>query len=173
MQVKSSAKMVVLDKLLIRLCKQQSHKCLVYSQFTMMLDILEEFCKLRGYRYFRLDGSTALARRKYEMTQFNKTDDTHHIYLISTRAGGLGLNLQAADTVIMYDSDWNPQVDRQAQDRVHRIGQTRAVQIYRLIARGSCEERMLYFAQHKMLLGELVLRDDGTEIDETSMSEFA
>eukprot|EP00698_Gefionella_okellyi_P011980 TRINITY_DN3200_c0_g1_i1.p1 TRINITY_DN3200_c0_g1~~TRINITY_DN3200_c0_g1_i1.p1 ORF type:complete len:1376 (-),score=314.16 TRINITY_DN3200_c0_g1_i1:537-4664(-) len=162
--VRASGKMIVLDKLIARLL-EEGRRCLVYSQFTAMLDILEDYCKWRGHRYLRLDGSTALARRRYEVALFNKESSTHNVYLISTRAGGLGINLQTADTVIMYDSDWNPQVDKQAQDRVHRIGQTKPVSIYRLVCKGTCEERILHFAQHKLLLGELVLRDDGTEID--------
>eukprot|EP00698_Gefionella_okellyi_P018344 TRINITY_DN5489_c0_g1_i1.p1 TRINITY_DN5489_c0_g1~~TRINITY_DN5489_c0_g1_i1.p1 ORF type:complete len:1058 (-),score=201.19 TRINITY_DN5489_c0_g1_i1:134-3307(-) len=159
----SSGKMVVLDKLLTRL-RKEGHKCLIYSQFTIMLDLLEEFCIVRGYKHLRLDGSTAVARRRYELSLFSKPDSAHFVYLVSTKAGAVGLNLQAADTVIMFDSDWNPQNDRQAQDRVHRIGQKRPVNVYRLIAKGTCEERILHFAKSKQLLGELVLQDDGEDI---------
>ncbi|KAJ4459900.1 putative SWI/SNF chromatin-remodeling complex subunit snf22 [Paratrimastix pyriformis] len=141
-----------------------AHRCLIYSQFTMMLDVLEEYCRWRGWKYLRLDGAIGAGRRRYELAQFAQPNSNYFIYLLSTRAGGLGLNLQSADTCVIYDSDWNPQVDRQAQDRVHRLGQNRPVTVYRLVSQGTCEERILHVAQRKALLGAYVLRDnDGVE----------
>jgi superfamily II DNA or RNA helicase len=111
----TSGKMQVLDKLLEKL-KRGDHRVLCFSNFTHMLDILEDFCRARGYKYLRLDGSTNRVLRKFDIARFNANRDIF-IYLISTRAGGLGINLATADTVIHYDSDFNPQVDLQAQVR--------------------------------------------------------
>jgi SNF2 family DNA or RNA helicase len=108
--------MQVLDKLLTKL-KKEGHRVLLFSLFTQMLDILEEYCRHRGWSYVRLDGSTNRVRRAIDIRRYNAADSQIFIYLISTRAGGLGINLHTADTVIHYDSDFNPQVDLQAQDR--------------------------------------------------------
>jgi SNF2 family DNA or RNA helicase len=105
---------------------------LVFSQMKQVLDMLEDFLQLRGLRYLRLDGTTKADTRGDLLQQFNKTQD-FDVFILSTRAGGLGLNLQTADTVVIYDSDWNPQMDLQAQDRAHRIGQQNEVRVYRLI----------------------------------------
>ena len=160
--IMSSSKMIVLDKLLARL-KPDGHKVLIFSQFTKMLDLLEEYCRFRGHRYLRLDGGTTAARRQYEVNLFNKETSTYFVYLISTRAGGLGITLTAADTVILYDSDWNPTADLQAQDRAHRIGQTKPVRVYRLLTRGTVEERILQRAEQKLFVNAIVMRDDGTD----------
>ena len=154
--------MIVLDKLLARL-KPDGHKVLIFSQFTRMLDILEDYCRYRDHRYLRLDGSTSAARRQYEVNLFNKESSTYFVYLISTRAGGLGITLTAADTVILYDSDWNPTADLQAQDRAHRIGQTKPVKVYRLLTRGTVEERILQRAEQKLFVNAIVMRDDGAD----------
>ena len=119
------------------------HKVLIFSQFTMMLDMLEEFCEARGHAHLRLDGSTSLSRRRYETALFNKPDGRHFVYLCSTRAGGLGINLQSADTVILADPDWNPTYDQQAQDRAHRLGQKRPVTVIRMCHANSVEELSL------------------------------
>lgn len=105
-----------------------------------MLDILEDYLIMRGYRYARLDGSTGRARRNLQMKMFNKPESETFIFLLSTRAGGLGINLTAADTVIFYDSDLNPQVDIQAMARAHRIGQKKIVKVYRLVIKDTVEE---------------------------------
>ncbi|CAM9934958.1 unnamed protein product, partial [Choristocarpus tenellus] len=123
--------------------KFAGHRCLIFSQFTSMLDILEEYCTGRGYEYVRLDGETNRVQRRLDIRRFNAPGSPLFLFLISTRAGGLGINLATADTVILYDSDWNPQVDLQAMERAHRIGQTKPVRIYRLVCRGSVEERMV------------------------------
>ena len=159
--VASSGKMTVLDKLLTKL-QAEAHKCLIFSQFTTMLDILQDYLDWKGHGYFRLDGSTTPARRRWFMSQFQKPDSANvhkFIFLISTKAGGLGLNLQAADTVILYDSDWNPTNDKQAMDRVHRMGQKRPVTVYRFVSSGTCEERILHAATQKMSMSMKVLED--------------
>ena len=115
-----------------------------------------------GHGFMRLDGSTCLARRKYEIAQFNSKRGDQFVYLLSTRAGALGITLTGADTVIMYDSDWNPTWDRQAHDRVHRIGQDKEVTIYQLLCKDTVEQRIFQRAAQKTSLNELVLRDDTT-----------
>merc|ERR1719272_1000128 len=112
-----------------------------------MLDIFEDFLNLRGYRYVRLDGSSSRTQRTLDLRVFNKEGSEVFIFLMSTRAGGLGINAQSADTVILMDSDWNPQVDLQAMARVHRIGQTKVVHVYRLVSSGTMEERIVQRAQ--------------------------
>ena len=100
---------------------------MIFSGFTTMLDILEDYCCFRGHNYCRLDGSTDLETREKSIEEFTAPDSDKHIFLISTRAGGLGLNLMSANIVVLYDSDWNPQIDLQAMDRAHRIGQKKVV----------------------------------------------
>lgn len=124
-----------------------------------MLDIMEDYCNFVGHAYMRLDGGTCLARRKYEISLFNSGRGGQFLYLLSTRAGALGITLTGADTVIMYDSDWNPTWDKQAHDRVHRIGQTKPVTVYQLLCQETVEERVFMRAQQKISLNEMVLRD--------------
>ena len=119
--VTNSSKMVFLDKLLIKV-QTKSEKCILFSCFTTMLDILEDYCNMRGYKYCRLDGSTELEDRETQINDFQSESSDKLIFLISTRAGGLGINLTAANHVVLYDSDFNPQIDLQAMDRAHRIG---------------------------------------------------
>ena len=133
------------------------HAVLIFSQFSMMLDVLEEFCDARGFAHLRLDGSTSLARRRYETALFNKKDGRHFVYLCSTRAGGLGINLQSADTVILADPDWNPTYDQQAMDRAHRLGQQRPVTVIRMCHASSVEEGILAVAARKASLAAAVL----------------
>ena len=114
-------KMRFLDKLLER-TTEAGEQTLIFSQFTMTLDVLEDFCELRGIAYCRLDGSTSLEDRDEQIEIFTQKNSEAEVFLISTRAGGLGLNLMSANHVVLYDSDWNPQVDLQAMDRAHRIG---------------------------------------------------
>jgi len=151
-----SSKLQVLDKLLERL-KEGGHRVLLFSCFTAVLDLLEVYCGYRGHRALRLDGSTSRIRRKIDIQRFNDDPNSpYFIYLISNRAGGLGINLQSADTVIHFDTDWNPQSDLQAQARAHRIGQTKMVKIYRLISKHTVEERILFRSQQKLYLDAVV-----------------
>ena len=165
-----SGKLRMLDRMLPML-HEDGHRVLIFSQFTSMLDILEEYCDSRGWSYLRLDGSTNRVQRRLDVRRFNAPRSNIFLFLISTRAGGLGLNLASADTVILYDSDWNPQVDLQAMERAHRIGQTKPVRVYRLICRGSVEERMLLRAEKKLFLNAMVAEaseDDNLEETEES-----
>lgn len=142
-----SGKLATLDKLLEKL-KSENHRCLVYFQMTKMIDLFEEYISYKQYKYLRLDGSSKISERR-DMVQDWQTRPEIFIFLLSTRAGGLGINLTAADTVIFYDSDWNPTVDQQAMDRAHRLGQTKQVTVYRLITRNTIEERILQRAKQK------------------------
>lgn len=156
-------KLQTLDILLSRL-KREKHRCLIFTQMTKMLDILELFLNYHGYTYVRLDGTTQIVQRQMLMDRFN-SDEKIFVFILSTRAGGIGVNLTGADTVIFYDSDWNPTMDAQAQDRCHRIGQTKDVHIYRLISKNTVEENILKKANQKRLLGDLTI--DGGSFDVT------
>ncbi|GJQ68007.1 hypothetical protein Trydic_g10656 [Trypoxylus dichotomus] len=145
--VTDSGKLSVLDSLLKKL-KEGGHRVLIYSQMTKMIDLLEEYMWHRHHKYMRLDGSSKISERRDMVADFQARTDIF-VFLLSTRAGGLGINLTAADTVIFYDSDWNPTVDQQAMDRAHRLGQTKQVTVYRLICKGSIEERILQRAREK------------------------
>lgn len=155
--VQSSGKMILLDKLLARL-RQTGHRVLIFSQMVRMLDILSDYLYLRGYAHQRLDGTVGSEDRRHAMEHFNAPDSADFCFLLSTRAGGLGINLATADTVIIFDSDWNPQNDLQAEARAHRIGQTAPVNIYRLITRDSVEEQVLEAAKAKLVLDHLVIQ---------------
>ncbi|XP_052532933.1 lymphoid-specific helicase isoform X2 [Tympanuchus pallidicinctus] len=153
--VKNSGKFLLLDRMLPEL-KKRGHKVLMFSQMTMMLDILMDYCYLRGFKFSRLDGSMSYADREENMHQFNN-DPEVFLFLVSTRAGGLGINLTAADTVIIYDSDWNPQSDLQAQDRCHRIGQTKPVVVYRLVTANTIDQKIVERAAAKRKLEKLII----------------
>lgn len=153
--VRSSGKLLVLDAMLAKL-KKHGHKVLLFSTMTMILDIIEDYLSLRDYKYVRLDGSTKLVDRKENIHNFN-TNPEIFLFLISTRAGGIGLNLVGADTVIIYDCDWNPQADIQAMARCHRIGQTRPVVIYKLCTKGTIDEAIISRADAKRLLEKVVI----------------
>ncbi|KAJ0985563.1 hypothetical protein J5N97_003919 [Dioscorea zingiberensis] len=142
---------------LLRRLKSEGHRALIFTQMTKMLDILEAFINLYGYTYMRLDGSTQPEERQTLMQRFN-TNPKFFLFILSTRSGGVGINLVGADTVIFYDSDWNPAMDQQAQDRCHRIGQTREVHIYRLISESTIEENILKKANQKRALDDLVIQ---------------
>lgn len=131
--IPTSGKMVLIDKLLPKLQKE-NHRVLIFSQMVKMIDIIDEYCEYRGYPCERLDGRISGNERQKAIDRFN-TDKKSFVFLLSTRAGGVGINLTAADTVIIFDSDWNPQNDVQAMARCHRIGQQKSVTIYRLITR--------------------------------------
>ncbi|CAB3367449.1 Hypothetical predicted protein [Cloeon dipterum] len=148
-------KLQVLDKLLREL-KSGGHRVLLFTQMTRMLDVLESFLNYHGYIYLRLDGTTKVDQRMVLMERFNN-DKRIFAFILSTRSGGVGVNLTGADTVIFYDSDWNPTMDAQAQDRCHRIGQTRDVHIYRLVSEMTVEENILKKANQKRLLGDLAI----------------
>ncbi|ETV92879.1 hypothetical protein, variant [Aphanomyces invadans] len=150
-------KLQQLDRLL-RDLKRDGHRCLIFSQMSSMLNILEIFLNVHGHTYFRLDGSTPVEQRQRLMDKFNG-DSKVFCFILSTRSGGLGINLTGADTVIFYDSDWNPAMDAQAQDRAHRIGQTRDVHIYRMVSEHTVEENILKKAQQKRQLDFLVLSE--------------
>lgn len=141
---------------LLKTLQNQGHRCLIFTQMSRMLDILEKFLNLHGYTYVRLDGSTKVQDRQKFVDRFN-LDERIFAFISSTRSGGLGLNLTGADTVIFYDTDWNPAMDKQAQDRCHRIGQTRSVHIYRLISSYTIEENILKKALQKLHLDQLIM----------------
>jgi SWI/SNF-related matrix-associated actin-dependent regulator of chromatin subfamily A member 5 len=131
--IENSGKMIVLDRLLKKLYDEKGHRVLIFSQMTNLLDILQDYCSLRDYPHCRIDGSTDMTSREEQIEDFMSETSNKFVFLLSTRAGGLGINLTSADTVIIYDSDWNPQMDLQAMDRAHRIGQKNKVNVYRLI----------------------------------------
>merc|ERR1712173_368839 len=120
-------------------------------QFVIVLDILEQYLRIRGHKYLRLDGSTPVTERQIMIDQYN-TDDSIFIFILSTRAGGLGINLTAANTVILHDLDFNPRNDKQAEDRCHRVGQTRPVRVIRFISEETIEEGIYTIAQEKLRL---------------------
>lgn len=153
--VNCSGKMLLLDRMLPSL-KEGGHKVLLFTQMTKMMDIIEDYCILRNYGYSRLDGTMKVSDRQEEMKKF-EVDPSVFVFLISTRAGGLGLNLAVADTVIIYDSDWNPQVDLQAQDRSHRIGQTRPVVVYRFVTANTIDQKIVERASTKRKLEKMII----------------
>ncbi|XP_065855452.1 chromatin-remodeling ATPase INO80 isoform X2 [Euphorbia lathyris] len=150
-----SGKLQTLDILLKRL-RVNNHRVLVFAQMTRMLNILEDFMNYRKYRYLRLDGSSTIIDRRDMVRDFQQRSDIF-VFLLSTRAGGLGINLTAADTVIFYESDWNPTLDLQAMDRAHRLGQTKDVTVYRLICKETVEEKILQRASQKNTVQQLVM----------------
>jgi SWI/SNF-related matrix-associated actin-dependent regulator of chromatin subfamily A member 5 len=153
----NSGKMALMDKLLVRMQKQGS-RVLIFSQMSRLLDILEDYCVFREFKYCRIDGSTAHEDRISAIDDYNKPGSEKFIFLLTTRAGGLGINLTSADIVILYDSDWNPQADLQAMDRAHRIGQTKQVVVYRFVTENAIEEKVLERAAQKLRLDQLVIQ---------------
>ena len=154
--VAQSGKLALLDRLLKRLLPA-GHKTLIFSQMTSMLDILASYLEESGIQHGRLDGSIGWQERQEAIRWFS-SDPECKVFLLSTRAGGLGINLTAADTCIIYDSDWNPQQDLQAMDRCHRIGQRRPVLVLRLASAKSVEGRLLARARAKLQLERLVIK---------------
>lgn len=155
--VTASGKMLLLDRLIPRLLSD-GHKILLFSQFKTQLDLLQDWAtQIRSWNCCRIDGAVSQADRQAQINAFNNDPD-YRIFLLSTRAGGQGINLTAADTVILYDSDWNPQLDLQAQDRAHRIGQTKPVVVYRLATKGTVEQSLLEKADAKRKLEKLVIQ---------------
>ncbi|KAG9096339.1 hypothetical protein FRC06_008763 [Ceratobasidium sp. 370] len=168
--INNAGKMVILDKLLKHL-KSKGSRVLIFSQMSRVLDILEDYCLFRSYQYCRIDGGTAHEDRIAAIDEYNKPGSEKFIFLLTTRAGGLGINLTTADIVVLYDSDWNPQADLQAMDRAHRIGQTKQVYVYRFITEGSVEERMLERAAQKLRLDQLVIQQGRTTINKAANKE--
>lgn len=155
--VDNAQKMVILDKLLAKFRKENS-RVLIFSQMSRMLDILEDYCGFRGYEYCRIDGQTDHSDRVDAIDAYNAPGSRKFVFLLTTRAGGLGINLTTADIVILFDSDWNPQADLQAMDRAHRIGQTKQVKVFRLITENAIEEKVLERAAQKLRLDQLVIQ---------------
>ncbi|CAN6475338.1 unnamed protein product [Victoria cruziana] len=155
--VRASGKFELLDRLLPKLQKS-GHRVLLFSQMTRLMDILEIYLSLHGFTYLRLDGATKTEERGGLLKKFNAPDSPYFMFLLSTRAGGLGLNLQTADTVVLFDSDWNPQMDQQAEDRAHRIGQKKEVRVFVLVSVGSIEEEILERAKQKMGIDAKVIQ---------------
>ncbi|XP_048561701.1 probable chromatin-remodeling complex ATPase chain isoform X1 [Triticum urartu] len=155
--IETAGKMVLLDKLLPKL-KDRDSRVLIFSQMTRLLDILEDYLIYRGYQFCRIDGSTGGQDRDASIDAFNKPGSEKFVFLLSTRAGGLGINLATADVVILYDSDWNPQADLQAQDRAHRIGQKKEVQVFRFCTEYTIEEKVIERAYKKLALDALVIQ---------------
>jgi SNF2 family DNA or RNA helicase len=155
--VDNSMKLKILDILLKKLFNEGS-RVLIFSQMTTLLNILDDYCRYRGYTYCRIDGSTSSEDRDARIEDFQRPGSDKFIFLLSTRAGGLGINLHSANTVIIYDSDWNPQVDLQAIDRAHRIGQTKPVTIYRFVTEGTVEEKIVERAAKKLKIDHLIIQ---------------
>ncbi|ETN41555.1 uncharacterized protein HMPREF1541_03491 [Cyphellophora europaea CBS 101466] len=155
--VYNSGKMLILDKILTRMHEQGS-RVLIFSQMSRVLDILEDYCVFRGHQYCRIDGGTAHEDRIAAIDTYNAPGSEKFIFLLTTRAGGLGINLTSADIVVLYDSDWNPQADLQAMDRAHRIGQTKQVKVFRFVTENAIEEKVLERAAQKLRLDQLVIQ---------------
>lgn len=168
--ITSSGKMMLLDQLLTKL-KKDNHRVLIFSQMVKMLDILGDYLHLRNYQFQRLDGTIAAGPRRMAIDHFNAPGSNDFCFLLSTRAGGLGINLMTADTVILFDSDWNPQADLQAMARAHRIGQTKPVSIYRLVAKETVEEEVLERARNKLMLEFITIQRGVTDKDAKELTD--
>lgn len=158
----NAGKMIVLDKLLTKF-KKEGSRVLIFSQMSRLLDILEDYCYLRDYQYCRIDGSTSHEDRISAIDEYNAPELEKFLFLLTTRAGGLGINLTSADIVILFDSDWNPQADLQAMDRAHRIGQKKQVYVYRFVTENAIEEKVLERAAQKLRLDQLVIQQGREE----------
>ncbi|GHJ85429.1 hypothetical protein NliqN6_1831 [Naganishia liquefaciens] len=156
--VNNAGKMMILDKLL-KSMKEKGSRVLIFSQMSRVLDILEDYCLFRGFQYCRIDGGTDHESRTKAIDEYNKPGSEKFIFLLTTRAGGLGINLVTADIVVLFDSDWNPQADLQAMDRAHRIGQTKQVYVFRFITQDAIEERIIERATQKLKLDQLVIQE--------------
>lgn len=168
--IMNSGKMVLLDKLLGRL-RKDGHRVLIFSQMVRMLDILGDYLSIRGLPFQRLDGTVPAATRRVAIDHFNAPESPDFVFLLSTRAGGLGINLMTADTVIIFDSDWNPQADLQAMARAHRIGQKSHVMVYRFVSKDTVEEEVLERARRKMILEYAIISLGITDKGQSKKSE--
>lgn len=166
----NAGKMVILDKLL-KSMKAKGSRVLIFSQMSRMLDILEDYCLFREYQYCRIDGSSAHEDRISAIDEYNKPDSEKFVFLLTTRAGGLGINLTTADVVVLFDSDWNPQADLQAMDRAHRIGQTKQVYVFRFVTEHAIEERILDRAVQKLRLDQLVIQQGRAQPSKNQQSK--
>lgn len=169
-RAKDSGKLTALRELMLEISEGE-HRTLVFCQSTQMLDIISEYFEEWGFKHLRLDGSTAISRRQELVDEFN-SNHSNLAFLISTKAGGTGLNLTGADTVIFYDHDWNPANDRQAQDRAYRIGQKRNVTVYKLVSAGTIEERIIERQEVKQSLADQIVgvdQDGYKEIDKQQL----
>ena len=153
--IQSSGKMILLEKLIIKM-RSEGNKILIFSQFTMMLDLLEEWIKFLNVKYEKIDGSIKAKERQNAIDRFNDPKKKREVFLLSTKAGGLGINLTSANVVVIFDSDWNPQNDVQATARAHRIGQSQEVQVYRLITTRTYEAEMFERASKKLGLDQAI-----------------
>nr|POE47512.1 chromodomain helicase hrp3 [Quercus suber] len=168
--ITSSGKMMLLDRLLTKM-KKDGHRVLIFSQMVKMLDILGDYLLLRGHQFQRLDGTIAAGPRRMAIDHFNAPNSQDFCFLLSTRAGGLGINLMTADTVILFDSDWNPQADLQAMARAHRIGQKKPVTIYRLVSKDTVEEEVLERARNKLMLEFITIQRGVTDKDARDLGD--
>ncbi|GIZ40898.1 hypothetical protein CKM354_000421900 [Cercospora kikuchii] len=168
--ITSSGKMMLLDQLLTKM-KKDGHRVLIFSQMVKMLDLLGDYLQLRGYQFQRLDGTIAAGPRRMAIDHFNAPDSQDFCFLLSTRAGGLGINLMTADTVILFDSDWNPQADLQAMARAHRIGQKKPVTIYRFVSKDTVEEEVLERARNKLMLEFITIQRGVTDKDARDLGD--
>ncbi|KAL7772143.1 hypothetical protein CFE70_002096 [Pyrenophora teres f. teres 0-1] len=168
--ITSSGKMMLLDRLLGKL-KADGHRVLIFSQMVHMLDILTDYLKLRNYSFQRLDGTVPAADRKIAIDHFNAPGSEDYCFLLSTRAGGLGINLMTADTVVIFDSDWNPQADLQAMARAHRIGQQKPVSVYRLVSKDTIEEEILERARNKRMLEFITIQRGVTDRQQKELND--
>ncbi|CAM9745440.1 unnamed protein product [Chrysoparadoxa australica] len=168
--IETCGKMVLLDRLLEKLYRRGS-RVLLFSQMTRMLDIFEDFCQIRSYEYCRIDGNTSYEDREDQIADYNAENSSKFLFMLSTRAGGLGINLQTADVVILYDSDWNPQADLQAMDRAHRIGQKKPVSVFRLVTENTVEEKVVERAQQKLKLDAMVVQSGRLQDKEKKMAK--
>ncbi|CAJ1935736.1 unnamed protein product [Sphenostylis stenocarpa] len=163
MRIKASAKLTLLHSML-KILHREGHRVLIFSQMTKLLDILEDYLTIEfgPKTYERVDGSVSVADRQTAIARFNQ-DKSRFVFLLSTRSCGLGINLATADTVIIYDSDFNPHADIQAMNRAHRIGQSNRLLVYRLVVRASVEERILQLAKKKLMLDQLFVNKSGSQ----------
>ncbi|KAF2735213.1 chromo domain-containing protein 1 [Polyplosphaeria fusca] len=168
--ITTSGKMMLLDRLLAKL-KADGHRVLIFSQMVHLLDILTDYMKLRNYPFQRLDGTVPAADRKVAIDHFNAPGSEDYCFLLSTRAGGLGINLMTADTVVLFDSDWNPQADLQAMARAHRIGQQKPVSVYRLVSKDTIEEEILERARNKRMLEFITIQRGITDRQQKEMND--
>jgi SWI/SNF-related matrix-associated actin-dependent regulator of chromatin subfamily A member 5 len=168
--VTTSGKLILLDKLLPKL-QERGSRVLIFSQMTRLLDVLEDYLMYRGYHYCRIDGNTDGQIREDSIEEYNRPGTQKFVFLLSTRAGGLGINLATADTVILYDSDWNPQMDLQAMDRAHRIGQKKEVSVFRFCTDNSVEEKVIEKAYKKLALDALVIQQGRLQQNQKSVNK--
>lgn len=170
--VENSMKLFILDRLL-SLKLSQNSKILIFSQMVTVLNILDDYCRYRNYRFCRIDGSTSRDDRDRQIEEFQSPYNKDiNIFLLSTRSGGLGINLHAANTVVIFDSDWNPQVDLQAIDRAHRIGQTKEVTVYRFVTEGTVEEKIVERAAKKLKIDHLIIQKGKNILNKPSALEL-